>query len=241
MYDYGEACPISKATTVLCERWTLQILREMMLGATRFSELQRMLPKISPSLLNSRLRQLAEHEIIVKKRIPEQRGSEYHLTPAGKSLQPVLMELGKWGMRWIFDGMDEPQLDVAVLLGHMAAVLNADELPSCETVIQFTFEDLDDSAQRFMFIKEDKREVCDENPGHEVDVYLRSTFKTIAGIWWGDLDVRAAVANGSLKVVGPSVYTKSLPRWFPVSQFAGENPRRGELSARSVLGVAQNC
>ena len=89
MYDYGEACPISKATTVLCERWTLQILREMMLGATRFSELQRMLPKISPSLLNTRLRQLAENEIIVKKRIPEQRGFEYHLTPAGKSLQPV--------------------------------------------------------------------------------------------------------------------------------------------------------
>ena len=80
-----------------------------------------------------------------------------------------------------------------------------------------------------------------ECAGHEVDVYLRSTFKTIAGIWWGDIDVRAAVANGSLKVVGPSVYTKSLPRWFPVSQFAGDNPRRGELSALSALGVAQNC
>ena len=87
MYDYGEACPISRASSVLCERWTLQIVREMFFGASRFSEFQKYLPKISPSLLNTRLRLLAENGIIIRKRIPEKRGYEYHLTPAGKSLR----------------------------------------------------------------------------------------------------------------------------------------------------------
>jgi putative sterol carrier protein len=123
----------------------------------------------------------------------------------------------------------------------MAAVIRIEELPSCETIIQFTFEDLDDAAQRFMFIKEDKREVCDENPGHEVDVYVRSTFRTIAGIWWGDIDVRAALAEGGLKVVGAPVYTKSLPRWFPVSQFAGENRRDAERRMSRRPGALQSC
>jgi len=241
MYDYGEACPISKATTVLCERWTLQILREMMLGATRFSQLQKLLPKISPSLLNARLRSLAENEIIIKKRIPEQRGSEYHLTPAGKALQPVIMEIGKWGMRWIFDGMDEPELDVAVLLAHMASVFKLEELPDCETVIQFTLEDIEGGAQRFMFLKEAKREVCDENPGFEVDVYVRCTLRTLSGIWWGDLDLKAMLASGELKVIAPPLYMKSIQKWFPVSVFSGQNRRCAESTLQTQSGSLISC
>ena len=60
MYDYAEACPISKAASVLCERWTLQIIREMFMGATRFSEFQRYLPRMSPTLLSKRLKELEE-------------------------------------------------------------------------------------------------------------------------------------------------------------------------------------
>ena len=71
MFDYAEACPISKAASLLCERWTLQIIREMLMGATRFSEFQKYLPKMSPTLLNSRLRSLEAHGLIVRKRIPE--------------------------------------------------------------------------------------------------------------------------------------------------------------------------
>ena len=56
MYDYNEACPISMAASVLCERWTLQIIREMFFGSTRYSEIQKFIPNISPSLLRDRLR-----------------------------------------------------------------------------------------------------------------------------------------------------------------------------------------
>ena len=93
MYDYAEACPISKAASALCERWTLQIIREMFMGATRFSEFQKYLPRLSPTLLNSRLQTLEAQGIILRKRIPEKKGFEYQLTPAGNALKPVLGEL----------------------------------------------------------------------------------------------------------------------------------------------------
>lgn len=223
MYDYGEACPISRACSVLCERWTLQIIREMMLGATRFSEFQKYLPKISPSLLNSRLRLLVDHGIIVRKRIPEKRGFEYQLSPSGKALAPVLMELGKWGMNWVYDGLDDDQLDAVVLLRDIAVLVKTENLPAGDTVLQFTFTDLDESSKRYVLIREDKREVCVENPGYEVDVYFRSSLRTLSEIWWGDVSLRSACGDESLKVIGPPVYTRNLSKWFPVSAFAGES------------------
>lgn len=222
MYDYGEACPISRATSVLCERWTLQIVRELMLGATRFSEFQKYLPKISPSLLNARLRSLQQHGIVIRKRIPEKRGYEYLLSPAGKALAPVLTEFGKWGMNWVYDGLSDEQLNAVVLLREIAVFLKTDQLPSGDTTLQFTFTDLEATPRRYILVQGDKREVCDENPGYEVDVYFRSTLRTLSEIWWGDVSLQAARGNESLRVSGASVYTKNLSKWFPVSSFASE-------------------
>jgi DNA-binding HxlR family transcriptional regulator len=234
LYDYGEACPISKATSVLCERWTLQIVREMMLGATRFSDFQKVLPKISPSLLNARLKLLADNGIIVRRRIPEQRGYAYRLTPAGKSLEPLLSELGKWGIRWVYDGLKDQELNAAQFAHHFSALLNVDGLPSGDTVIQISFTDVEHMPRVFVMIHGDNREVCDENPGHEVDVYLRSTLRTLTEILLGDVSLQAACDSKSLQVLGPPVYTRNLTKWFPVSEFAKENRRAAGNLAQSA-------
>ncbi|NIW24510.1 MAG: hypothetical protein GWN29_08060 [Gammaproteobacteria bacterium] len=147
---------------------------------------------------------------------------------------PVVMEIGKWGMRWIYSVLDEEELDIAVLMGHIAAMIKVDELPSCDTVIQFTFTDVTESPQWFIQIHEDKREVCDENRGYEVDVYLRSTLQTLSDIWWRNVDLKQAVSSGDLQVTGASVYTKSLSRWFPTSMFAEQNKvrKKAKLASR---------
>jgi DNA-binding HxlR family transcriptional regulator len=231
MFDYGEACPISKATSVLGERWTLQILRELHMGATRFSELQKLLPKISPSLLNARLKMLADKDIIVRKRIPEQRGYEYCLAPAGKSLGPLLNELGKWGMCWVYDGLSDEELSAAQCAQHFCGLLKTDGLPSGGTVIEILFDDVDEMPRVFIMIRDEQREVCDENPGHEVDVFIRSTLRTLTEIMLGELNLNAARESGALKVTGPTVYTKNLVKWFPLSGFADENPRANRNAA----------
>lgn len=234
MFDYGEACPISRATTVLCERWTLQIIREMTLGATRFSEFQKYLPKISPTLLNARLRQLEQNGIVVRTRIPEKRGFEYRLSPSGKALKPVLQSLGQWGMRWVYDGLTDEQLDVVTLMREFAVALDTSELPAGDTVLQFTFTDLPDTPRRYILVHGDQRESCDMNPGYEVDVYFRATLRTLSEIWWGDVPLRAACESGLLQVTGAPVYTRSLAKWLRVSTFAPDNPRSASARAERL-------
>jgi len=231
MYDFGEACPISRASSILCERWTLQIIREMTLGASRFSEFQKYLPRISPSLLNTRLRFLEEKGIVIKRRIPEKRGHEYQLSPSGKAIAPVLNEMGKWGMEWAHEELAENELNAVVLLREIALFLNTDALPAGDLVFQFTFTDLGDEATRFILVQRDQREVCHENPGYEVDVYFESTLRTLTEIWWGDVKIVTARKNGTLSVVGSSECTKRLVNWFPVSSFAKYNKAEADASA----------
>ena len=226
MYDYGEACPISKATQVLCERWTLQIIREMSLGASRFTELQKYLPRISPSLLTSRLKMLVDNGIAIRKRTPEKRGFEYHLTAAGKELKPVLDALGTWGMSWVFDSLNDTQLDAVTLMRHIAIAVDVDNLPDCDTVLQFTITDIDVPRKNFVIINDGNREYCDENPGHEVDVYFRSTLRDLSAVYWGEVGILTAVDSGKIKVTGSPGYTRNMSKWFPHSTFAGCNPRR---------------
>jgi len=123
MYDFEEACPVSKAASVLCERWTLQIIREMLLGATRFSEFQKYLPRMSPTLLNTRLRTLEEQGIIIRKKVPDKKGCEYQLTPSGLELKSVIKEMGKWGMHWVFESMDAEQLNLSSIIRGYAVAL----------------------------------------------------------------------------------------------------------------------
>ena len=225
MYDYGEACPISKAAQVLCERWTLQIVREMFLGASKFTEFQRNLPKISPSLLTSRLKMLVDNGIAIRKRTPEKRGFEYHLTAAGKALMPVLTAMGTWGMSWVFDSLNDTQLGAVELMRHMTEAVDVDKLPDCDTILQFTFTDVDLPRRNFIIIHDGQREYCDENPGHEVDVYFRSTVRDLSAVYWGEIGINAAIESERIKVTGSPGYTRNISKWFPHSMFAGCNPR----------------
>jgi len=223
MYDYAEACPISKAASVLCERWTLQIIREMFMGATRFSEFQKYLPRMSPTLLNSRLQMLEAQGIILRKRVPEKKGFEYQLTPAGNALKPVLGELGKWGMSWVFDSMEGDQLNIAVIVRDFAFALDTQQLPSGQSVIQFNVQSESEAARKFIMVRDGAAQSCDDNLGSEVDVYLSADLKILYQIWYGEVGVTAACEKKLLKVVGPPVYTNSITKWLRTSQFAQHN------------------
>jgi len=226
LYDYEEACPISRAVSVLGERWTIQIIREMLFGATRFNEFQQFLPKMSPSLLTRRLKSLERAGIILRKRIPEKRGYEYQLTPCGKALKPVLQEVGKWGMQWVFDSMEPEQLNVAAIVRDFAVALNTRHLPDGDTTIQFNVTSESGPVKKFILVRDGSTQVCDENMGTEVDVYLTATLETLGKIWYGELDTASAREKQLLKVVGGSFYVRSLSKWLGTSQFAPLNQNR---------------
>lgn len=225
MYDYAEACPISKAASVLCERWTLQIIREMFMGATRFSEFQKYLPRLSPALLNARLRTLEAQGIILRKRVPEKKGYEYQLTPAGNALKPVLGEFGKWGMNFAFQSMEGDQLNIAVIVRDFAFALDTEQLPSGQSVIQFNVQNDGEAVRKFIMVRDRAAQACDDNLGNEVDVYLSAGLKTLYQIWYGEVGVNAACQQKLVKVVGAPVYTNNISRWLRTSQFAKFNPK----------------
>ena len=227
MYDYNEACPISMAASVVCERWTLQIIREMFFGSTRYSEIQKYIPNISPSLLRNRLRFLEEQGLVMRKKSTSGNRYEYHLTASGKALAPVLTEMGKWGMRWSSDCMTEKQNTASGLVRDFAGGIRVDELPSCDTVIRISLTDVEESPQRYIHVQNGSVQVCDTDLGFDVDVYIESTIKVMTRIWYGEFEINAAMANGQMSVKAAPVYTRSIKRWLGISSFTTDNPSFG--------------
>ena len=94
---YGQFCPVAKAAEIFAERWTPLVLRELISGSHRFSDLRRGVPLMSPSLLSQRLKELADAGVVEK--VEVKGGAEYHLTEVGRQLEPVVIALG---MNWVF-------------------------------------------------------------------------------------------------------------------------------------------
>ncbi len=224
-YDFGEACPVSMATSVLCERWTLQIIREMFLGSTKFSQFQKYMPNISPTLLKNRLRSLEDHGIIIRKKTPTQGRYEYYLSPSGKALGPILTEMGKWGMGFASDGMTEKQNTVYGLMRDLSGALDIDALPACDVFLQFNFTDSPENSKHYINIQNGQAEVCSQNLGFDVDVYITSTVRDMTKIWYGELSIGQALASEKLIVVGDSMFVDTISKWLRISSFTGNNPQ----------------
>ena len=225
MYDYNEACPISMAASVLCEKWTLQIVREMFFGSTRYSEIQKFIPNISPSLLRNRLRFLEEQGLVMRKCCEKANRYEYFLTPSGKALAPVLTEMGKWGMCWRRDSMTEKQNTAAGLIRDLAGAIDVDQLPSGKTSIELTLTDIEDEPAGYIHVRDGDVEVCDTDLGFEIDVYIRSTLDVMTRVWYGEVDMAAAMQDHRMQVTAAPVYTRHIKRWLGISSFTTDNPR----------------
>ena len=104
---YGDACGIARALDILGERWALMTVRELVLGPKRFTDLRAGLPHASPNILTLRLRELEQHGIVRKRRLPPPAASQvYELTERGQEIAPVLDALGTWGSRLPLPGPD---------------------------------------------------------------------------------------------------------------------------------------
>lgn len=222
---YGQFCPISKAAEILGERWTILIVRELLLGTTRFNELQRALSQISPSLLTKRLVQLQDYGLVLKREIPAQRRTEYHLTAAGKELQPIVLGLGEWGSRWARGQMEDDDLDVELLMLDLKRRIDADALPGGQLVLRFTFEGLKTFPHWWIIIDPTAgRELCIDNPGRPADLSIVTNLRTMTEIWAGDTTFRAAKAAGNFRATGQPVLVRTLASWLRTGLFSSIRP-----------------
>lgn len=130
MRGYGQFCPVALGAEVFAERWTPLILRELLAGSHRFSELQRGLPGIPRALLTQRLGSLQRAGLIERRPTRAGRGFEYHLSPAGQSFGPVVEALGRWGYQWAAEQLRPDNLDAGLLMWFLRRRVQVDRLPS---------------------------------------------------------------------------------------------------------------
>ena len=144
MASFGQFCPLAQATQLLCERWTLLVVRELVAGSTRFSELQKGVPLMSPTLLSARLKQLTEAGVITKCGAGGK--TVYQLTEAGRELTPIVQLLGAWGHRWVQTSLVVEDLDASLLMWDMRRSVNSDAFPIHRIVVHFEYAGASEGA-----------------------------------------------------------------------------------------------
>lgn len=223
---YGQVCPIAKAAELLGERWTILIIRELLLGTSRFSDFQRALSQISPSLLTKRLGQLVDAELVVRKPVAGTQRSEYHLTKAGRELESIVVDLGTWGSRWARGQMSDDELDVEMLMFDFSRRIDEQELPSGRTVLHFTLGALPRFANWWILLEDGKRELCLDAPSTDPDLIVDTNPRTLAELWAGDTSIQGALASGALTLRGSPVLSKTISRWLRLGMFADVRPAK---------------
>tara|TARA_R110002096_G_scaffold121521_2_gene263104 strand:- start:184 stop:864 length:681 start_codon:yes stop_codon:yes gene_type:complete len=217
---YGQFCPIAKSAEILGDRWTLLIVREILMGASRFNEMRRGLGTISTAVLTERLKTLVEQGMVVRRKLSGKTGYEYFPTPACQELLPILVSLGDWGMRWAKDNLVDEDYDVELLMLYLERSIDHERLPGPETVLQFEFSDLRDVRFWWLIVGRDKVDVCVKDPGRDIDVWFKSTVRTMSEVWLGNRSWREAIGTGELSLIGDAALTKTVNRWLRPSVFA---------------------
>jgi DNA-binding HxlR family transcriptional regulator len=216
--SYHQFCPVAKAMEMLDERWTLLIVRELVMGSQHFNDLRRGVPRMSPSLLSKRLHQLVGAGIVERR--ADGNDVRYVLTPAGQELRPVVEALGLWGTRWIGELGDE-DLDPKLLLWDMHRNIDHGAMPDGRMVVQFRFSDVPANARFWwLVITPEEADVCDVDPGYPVAVTVTASLRRMVEVWRGDLRWSDALRSSAVEVQGPEALRRALPSWFTLSAFA---------------------
>jgi DNA-binding HxlR family transcriptional regulator len=210
---YSQFCPVSKAAEILCQRWTPLILRELLVGSSRFNEIRRGVPTCSPALLSKRLKEL---ELAgVTERSVTDAGPVYSLTEAGLELFPLIHGLGVWGQRWARSDYGPDDLDPGLLLWDVRRYLAPGAFGERRVVIQLTFPSAPARRRYYWVVVEANGvDLCLTDPGFEVDVAVDADLRTLTQVWMGDARFVDALAEGRITLHGPRELTRRIPDWF---------------------------
>lgn len=229
MRTYAQYCPIVRAVELLGDRWTLLIVREMLVGATRFNEIARGLPGLSRALLSRRLRQLQSAGLVTRS------DDGYALTTAGQDLRPLVFGLADWGARHAFGDPRPEELDPETLMWWLHGRIDTTDLTK-RAVIQVQIAD---RRRTFWLVLEPgDASVCYTDPGFDIDAVLTSDLATLYRMWVGEIELLDAVKAGAIGLTGNRRIVRGLPGWLLLSPVA-DNVRAARAHTRSPGQMAR--
>lgn len=218
MPQYGQFCPVSRGAEIFAQPWTPLILRELLSGSHRFSELQLGLPRISRNLLTMRLVSLAQAGVIERRPVERGRGYSYHLTTAGEELRPAVEALGAWGYKWAGSGLAAAQQDPVLLMWFIRRRVQLRAVRRARTVVRFDFR----RPRRSFWLRLEPPAVdlCFTDEGFDVELAVDADLGALTAVWLGRMRLAEAIAAGSIRLDGDDTARPLFGRWFGLSPFA---------------------
>ena len=225
MRDYGQYCPVSLGSEVLADRWTPLIMRELVLGSTRFNDIERGMPGISRTLLAQRLRHLELRGVLRRVPLASGRGHEYHLTDAGRDLEPVIMAIGEWAVRWLFAEPLPTEVDPITLTWWLHRRVDASRLPTQRVVVEFDYTG-DDATTLWLVLDQGEPSVCVKDPGLEVDLVVSTDPVSMMRVFSGITTLTEAIADGKIRAVRSVEAHQGVRRLVPLEPVRHRRPNR---------------
>ncbi|WP_116131720.1 helix-turn-helix domain-containing protein [Tropicimonas sp. IMCC34043] len=219
--SYGQFCPVAMAAETLCTRWTMVLVREMIAGSTRFNDLRRGVPRMSPTLLSQRLKELEAAGIVTRTPVADEPGvQEYRLTEAGRDLESVVKAFGLWGQKWIETQATLKNLDPSLLMWDMRRNLDPSPMPDHRTVVKFDYPELAVAKRSWWLVVDPTAEVdlCSADPGYEVDLWVTTDLRTMTAIWMGLTQVKDV--RDKIRLDGDPLIARTMQTWLGLSPFS---------------------
>jgi DNA-binding HxlR family transcriptional regulator len=229
--SYSDYCPIAVANEVIGDRWSPLVLRELMIGSTRFNDIHRGIPRMSRSLLTQRLRFLEHNGLIERRPRPGEKAVDYVLSDAGRDLEPILWELGRWATRWVFGDPENHQLDTLHVVWRLHQLTDGDKAPQERTTVEF-FTRGPGGRRAWLVFDHGASTACQVDPGFDTDLLVGGQSRELHMWLLGRTTWRAACESGAITVTGSRRLATAFPGWFRASPFHHDVRRAALADAR---------
>lgn len=228
---YGQFCPLAMAAEFLCTRWTVLVLRELLLGSMTFNDISRGVCRMSRTLLSKRLKELEQRGILNKIVEPNQRDTRYELTAAGQSLSSVIFGMADWSQEWLHVEPCLKDVNVDHLLWSLRRSANYQSNLPKRFIVHIFFPEQPKAKQSgWLIFEKEKIDLCIIDHGFEVDVHIESSAVALTKVFMGWQEFQVAIKNKELKLVGPREYTSNAETWLGQSRLA--NIKKQPLALR---------
>jgi DNA-binding HxlR family transcriptional regulator len=209
-------CPIAMACEVVEPRWTMLILSEMWCGATRFNEIRRGVPGISPTLLSKRLKAMETQGLIERLEDPAKGTVDYIRTPRAIELDPVLELLGDWAYRNIEPEVALNNLKPDYLMWNLRRQVDPSVLPERRVVVRFHFPDCKKNEATYWLVARPGMAVdlCLIDPCFDVDLFIEAELKALGSAWMGYSSLQTEISGDRIFLSGDPLLTKTIDRWL---------------------------